>query len=148
MQRFKRILTWALLVLAAAAVVMTFQPRETVIIPDGISLLFWHAEKRCNNCRNIEKLVEQTLQDRKDQGCEEIRLIRLEYDVLAHQPLARQFRVGSITIILTEREHGQNIRLRDLTEEIRKTLSNEDAFKEMLRKELDSFCKKEHTENR
>ena len=134
MQRFKRILTWALLIFVAAAIVATFRPRETVIIPDGISLLFWHAEKRCSNCRNIEDYIDTALQDRED-----FRLFKLEYDVAAYQPLARQFNVGRATIILLDRREGQNVRTRDLSDEVWKNIASEAAFVDMLRKELDAF---------
>jgi len=135
MQRFKRILTWALLIFVAAAVVATFRPRETVIIPDGISLLFWHAEKRCSNCRNIEDYIDLALQDRED-----FRLFKLEYDIASHQSLARRFDVGRATIILLDRKEGRNVRIRDLSDEVWKNIANEAAFIDMLRKELDAFC--------
>jgi len=135
MQRFKRITTWVLLIFVAAAVVTMFRPRETVFIPDGLSVLFWHAEQRCSSCMKIETLLRQSLQDDKD-----FRFIKLEYDVLVNQSLAQQFDVGSPTIILVERQDQQNVRVRDLTAEVWNTINDADAFTAMLQKELKTFC--------
>ena len=136
MQRFKRTITWVLLIFAAAAVVRTFLPRETVFVPDGLCVLFWHAEKRCPPCLKTEMLLRQTLQ-----GYKNFRLVELEYDVFANQPLAEQFHVGTTTIILVERKDRQNVRTRDLTFEVWNTLQDDVAFTAMLQKELDTFSK-------
>ena len=134
MQRFKRAITWFLLVFIAAAVVTQFRPRTTVLLPDGLCVLFWHAETRCVPCRKMEELILQTLQDRKD-----FRLFMLEYDVFANQLLAHELNVGTATIILVERKDRQNIRVRDLTAEVRQSLHDDTAFVEMLRNELEQF---------
>jgi len=134
MQRFKRTITWVLLVFIAAAVVTQFRPRTTVLLPDGLCVLFWHAETRCVPCRKMEELILQTLQDRKD-----FRLFMLEYDVFANQSLAHELNVGTATIILVERKDRQNVRVRDLTTEVRQNLHDDAAFVEMLRNELEQF---------
>ena len=133
MQHFKRILTWALIIFVAAAIVVSFRPRETVVIPDGISLLFWRAEKRCARCLTMEELIHQALSD-----YENVRLFELEYDVFANQSLAQQFNVGSITVILVERKDQKNVRVRDLTDEVRRN-HDDTAFVNMLQKELATF---------
>ena len=142
MQHFKPILTWALLIIVAAAVVMTFRPRETASIPDGVpdengislSLLFWHPEVRCPRCIKMERLINQTLTDYPA-----FQLIAFEYDVFANQSLAQEFDVGTATIILVERKEGQNVRVRNLTTEVWATIGDSDEFIEMLRKELEAF---------
>ena len=134
MQHFKPILTWALLIIVAAAVVMTFRPRETASVPDGVSLLFWHPETRCARCVKMERLIEQTLPDYPV-----FQLIAFEYDVFANQSLAREFNVGTATIILVERKEGQNVRVRNLTTEVWATIGDSDEFIEMLREELETF---------
>jgi len=135
MQRFKRILTWSLLVFVAAAVVAQIRPRETVVVPDGLSLLFWHAKKRCSNCLKMEKIIRQVHQEHG-----EFRLIELEYDVFANELLAQQLKVGRATVILVERKDQQNVRIQDLTEEVWKNFQDEDAFAAMLQKELAEFA--------
>ena len=135
MQHFKRIITWALIVIIAVAVVVTFRPRETVALPDGLNILFWHPEVRCNNCRKIERLLHESLH-----GYDHIKLFELEWDVLANQSLARQFSVATATIILVERSGGQNVRTRDLTTEVWENIrADDDVFVAMLRKELEAF---------
>ena len=136
MQCFKRTITWVLLIFIAVAVVATFRPREAVFLPDGFCVLFWHAEIRCPPCRKMETLLHQTLQNHKD-----FHLISLEYDVFVHQPLARQFNVGTATIILVERKDQQNVRVRDLTLEVWKNLTDDAAFATMLQQELETFVK-------
>ena len=138
MRRFKRTLTWVLLTFVAAAVVRTFLPRETVFVPDGLCILFWHAEKRCTACLKVETLLRQTFQDHKN-----FRLVELEYDVFANHSLAQQFNVGTTTIILVERKDRQNVRIRDLTAEVWNTLQDDTAFLAMLQKELETFSKME-----
>ena len=136
MTHFKRILTWVLLIFVAAAVVITFRPRETVLLPDGLCVLFWHTETRCASCLKMEELLLEALHN--DDG---FRLFILEYDVLAHQSLARELNVGTTTIILVERKDQKNVRVRDLTAEIRKCVTDDAAFVEMLQKELAQFGK-------
>jgi thiol-disulfide isomerase/thioredoxin len=137
MQRLRRILTWILLIFIAGAVVMIFRPREQVILPDdGLCVLFWHSETRCPSCRRMEELLLQTLQNYDD-----LHLFLLEYDVLAYQSLARQFNVGTPTIILVERKDRQDVRVQDLTDKISHDLDDEPAFVEMLQKELSAFIK-------
>ena len=136
MTHFKRILTWVLLIFVAAAVVITFRPRETVLLPDGLCVLFWHAETRCASCLKMEELLMEALHE--DDG---FRFFILEYDVLAHQSLARELNVGTTTIILVERKDQKNVRVRDLTVEIRKCATDDAAFVEMLKKELAQFGK-------
>jgi len=134
MQRLKRTITWVLLIFIAAAVVTTFRPRETVFVPDGLCVLFWHSEKRCTPCLKMEELLRQTLRDHKD-----FSLVVLEYDVFANQSLARQFNVGTATIILVERKDRQNARVRDLTTEVWQNFADETAFVDMLQEELATF---------
>ena len=134
MQRFKRIITYVLLVFVAAAVVTTFRPRETVFVPDGCSVLFWHTEKRCSSCLKMETLLRESLKEFND-----LRLTTLEYDVFANHSLARQFNVGRTTIILVERQDQQNVRIRDLTDEVWNTINDADDFTAMLQKELKMF---------
>ena len=135
MQRFKRTITWVLLIFVAAAVTRTFLPRKTVFVPDGLCVLFWHAETRCTTCLKMETLLRQTLQDYQN-----VRLVKLEYDAFANQSLARQFNVGTTTIILVERKDRQNVRTHDLTAKVWNTLQDDTAFTTMLQKELDTFC--------
>ena len=134
LEDYKRIITWVLLVTVAVAVIMTLRPRETVFIPDGLSLLFWHPEIRCARCEKMERLIQQVLQDHP-----EFQLIRLEYDVFANQSLAWEFNVGTATIILVERKEGQNVRVRNLTTEVWATIGDSDEFIEMLQEELELF---------
>ena len=136
MQHFKRIITWVLLIFIAAAVVMTFRPRETVHLPDGLCVLFWHSETRCASCLKMEELIMQVFDDD-----ENYRLLNLEYDVLAYQSLAKEFDVGTMTIILVERKEGKNVRTRDLTTEVRENIKDDAAFVAMLRKEMVAFSK-------
>ena len=110
------------------------RPRETVFVPDGLCLLFWHAEKRCSNCLKMEKIIGQVHQD-----YDEFQLIKLEYDVFANEALAKQLKVGRTTIILVERKDQQNVRIRDLTDEVWKNIQDENAFSAMLQKELAEF---------
>jgi len=135
MKHFKRIITWVLLIFITAAVVTTFRPRETVLLPDGLCVLFWHSEMRCTVCQKMEEMLHQVLQNHDD-----FRLFRLEYDVLAHQSLAGEFNVGTATIILVERKDRQNVRMRDLTAEIRNNLNDDVAFVTMLQRELKQFA--------
>jgi len=134
MQRFKRTMTWGLLIFITAAVVIMFRPRETGCVPDGLCVLFWHAEKRCPPCRKMETLLRQTLLNDRD-----FQLIVLAYDVFANQSLARQFNVGTATIILVERKYRQNVRVRDLTAEVWQNVNDDAAFADMLRAELETF---------
>ena len=134
----QRTITWILLIFVAAAVVTVFRPRETVFVPDGLCILFWHAERRCTACLKAETLLRQTLRDHND-----YRLVELEYDVFANQSLAKQFSVGTTTIILVERKKRQNVRIRDLTAEVWNTLRDDAAFIAMLQKELETFCRLE-----
>ena len=134
MQRFKRTITWVLLIFIAAAVVTMFRPRETRFVPDGLCVLFWHAEKRCPPCRKMETLLRQTLQNYMD-----FQLVVLEYDVFANQSLARQFNVGTATVILVERKDWQNVRVRDLTTEVWKNVKDDAAFVNMLQEALETF---------
>jgi len=90
----------------------------------------------------MEDLILQTLQDRED-----FRLFMLEYDVFAYQSLAREFNVGTATIILVERKDRRNIRTQDLTVEVRQNLHDGAAFVEMLRNELDQFARADGTES-
>ena len=83
----------------------------------------------------MEKFLRQTLQDHKN-----YQLIMLEYDVFANQSLARQFNVGTTTIILVERKDRQNERVRDLTAEVWENIKDESAFLELLQKELEQFA--------
>jgi len=142
MRPLKRTITWVLLVFIAAAIVTTFRPRETVFLPDGLCVLFWHSEKRCPPCLKMEEILHQVLQNHDD-----FRLFNLEYDVLAHQSLAHEFSVGTITITLVERKNQQNVRVRDLTAEIRKNLNDDAAFVTMLQKELEQFANTREFEN-
>ena len=135
MQRFKRTITWVLLIFIAAAVVTQFRPRTTILLPDGLCVLFWHAETRCVPCRKMEELILQTLQDRND-----FRLFMLEYDVFSNQSLASEFNVGTATIILVERKNRQNVREKDLTTAVRQNLHDAVAFVEMLHSELEQFA--------
>ena len=132
----QRTLTWALLIFVAAAVVTVIRPRETVFVPDGLCVLFWHAEKRCTACLQVETLLRQTLQDYND-----YRLVELEYDIFANQSLAQQFNVGTTTIILVERKDRQNVRARNLTTEVWNTLPDDAAFTAMLQQALEAFGK-------
>ena len=138
MQRFKRIITWFLLIFVAAAIVTVLRPRETVFLPDGRCILFWHAETRCSNCLKMETLLRQVLREQKG-----FHLITLEYDVFANQSLAQQFGVGMTTIILVERKNRQSVRIRDLTTEVWKNIHDESAFIDMLREELETFWERE-----
>ena len=134
MQHFKRTVTWVLLIFIAAAVVTKLRPRTTVFVPDGLCVLFWHAETRCTPCRKMEELLRKTLQEHK-----EYKLVILEYDIFANQSLARQFDVGTATIILVERKYRQNLRIRDLTTEVHQHLPDDTAFTAMLQEELTAF---------
>ena len=135
MQHFKRIITWVLVIIIAVAVVISFRPRETVVLPDGLSILFWHPEIRCERCRKMERLLHESLH-----GYDHVRLFELEWDVLANQSLARQFNVGTATIIFVERRNGENVRIRDLTTEVWENIrAEDDVFAAMLRKELKAF---------
>jgi thiol-disulfide isomerase/thioredoxin len=134
MQHFKRTITWVLLIFVVAAAAMILRPQETVVVPDGFSILFWHAKKRCTPCLKMEALLRQTLQEYQD-----VHLIELEYDVFANQSLAQQFNVGRTTIILVERKDQQNVRVRDLATEVWKTIHDEAAFTAMLQEELTMF---------
>jgi hypothetical protein len=134
MQRFKRTITWVLLIFVAAAVVTVFRPRETVFVPDGLCLLFWHGETRCVPCLKMETLIRQTLFNYND-----FHMIKLEYDVWANQPLAQEFNVGTTTIILVERKDRRNVRVRDLTTEVWNNINDEAAFLAMLQEELEMF---------
>ena len=137
MKHFKRTLTWILLVFIAAATLTTLRPRETVFIPNGLCVLFWHAEKRCATCLKMEKSLRKTLKNHKD-----FRLVVLEYDVFSNQSLAKQFDVGTTTIILLERKDQQNVRIRDLTTEVWINIRNNEAyFENMLQKELEQFVR-------
>ena len=134
MPLIRRTIIWVLLIFVAAAVVRVFLPRETVFVPDGLCLLFWHAEKRCATCQKMETLLRQTLQDYND-----FSVVELEYDVFANQSLAQQFNVGTTTIILVERKNRQNVRMRDLTSEVWNTIQDDAAFTTMLQHELETF---------
>ena len=134
MQRFRRALTWVLLIFIAAAVVTRFRPRDTVFVPDGLCVLFWHAESRCIPCRKMEALLRETLREYKD-----FKLVVLEYDAFANQPLARQFNVGTATVILVERKNRQSVRVRDLTTEVHRYITDDAAFVAMLQRELEKF---------
>ena len=133
-QRFKRTITWVLLIFIVSAIVMMFRPRETVSIPDGLCILFWHAEKRCANCLKMEEFLMQAFSDHED-----FRLFVFEYDVLSNQSLAWEFNVGTTTIILVERKDQQNARVRDLTTKVWENINDEAAFVNMLRQELEQF---------
>ena len=132
----QRIIIWILLLFVAAAVVRMFRPRETVSIPDGLCILFWHAEQRCTVCLKAETLLRQTLLNHAN-----FRLVELEYDVFANQSLAQQFNVGTMTIILVERKDRQNVRTLDLTTKVWNTLQDDAAFVAMLQNELKMFGK-------
>jgi len=138
MQRFKWTITWVLLIFTAAAVITVLRPRETVFVPDGLCVLFWHAEIRCPPCLKMETLLRQTLPH-----YENVHLVCLEYDVWANLSLARQFNVGTATIILVERKNQQNVRVRDLTAEVWKNITNDAELTAMLQKELSAFCGRE-----
>lgn len=138
MRCLTRTITWILLIFTAAAVITVFRPRETVFVPDGLCVLFWHAEIRCPPCLKMEMLIRQTLPLYKG-----FRMVSLEYDVWSYQPLARQFNVGTATIILIERKNRQNVRVRDLTAEVWNNINNDAEFTAMLHKELSAFCRTE-----
>ena len=143
MQRFQRTITWGLLIFIAAAIVTTFRPRETIFLPDGLCVLFWHSETRCPPCLKMEELILQVLDDQKG-----YRLCNLKYDVLAHQLLAQEFNVGTATIILVERKDQKNIRIRDLTARVWQNITDDFAFVTMLRQELEQFANTGESQSR
>ncbi|MDR2437862.1 MAG: hypothetical protein LBE12_00640 [Planctomycetaceae bacterium] len=136
----KQILFWFLLIFIISAVltqiVLQFQDQETVEIPDGFNIIFCHARIRCRACIKMESLVRRTLDEIKNDSGTKFQLTTLEYDIPANRTFAKQFHIGTATVILLEQKNGKTVWFRDLTAEVWNQLNNETAFVEMLKNEL------------
>ncbi|MDR2115071.1 MAG: hypothetical protein LBP87_01695 [Planctomycetaceae bacterium] len=136
----KRILFWFLLVFIISAILtqitLRFRCQETVEIPDGFNVIFCHARVRCQACIKMEALVRRTLFEIENHSGSKFQLTTLEYDIPANQTFAKQFHIGTATVILLEQKNGKTLWSRNLTTEVWKQLNNETSFVEMLKNEL------------
>lgn len=143
----KRMVTVFLLVFVVSAVVATLvlsrQRREPSIIPDGISVLFFHAQARCPTCLNMEKLIRRVLNDSfRAEINNEIGMVLIPYDVSENREIVKRFHVGTISVILVEKEKGRIIRHRDLSPDVWDHHGNDTVMIGILSTELSEFIRK------
>lgn len=139
----KRLITLFLLFFVSSAmltlVARSFREQEENTVPDGVSLLFFHARGRCPKCIHLEKrlrkLFDETLRTETETG--KTGLLVIPYDAPENREIAERFHIGTISLVLIDQQHGKVVRYRDFSGDIWN--SNEDEMFDDLSKKIDEF---------
>jgi hypothetical protein len=139
----KRLITWLLLAFVAVTLIVQIgnllRHVEAAEIPDGVSVIFFHAKVRCPTCTAMEKFIHTTLDthfpDETTTG--NITLYVFDYESPESQAIAERFGVGTATVILLHQQDGEEITARNLAADCWKRVGDETAFCTMLKTNLD-----------
>lgn len=107
-------------------------------LPEGLSLVVWHAEKRCLTCRSMEEGSRECLENFFPEN--EIRFLTRNYEAPENAQLAERFRIATAGVFLVFRENGTEA-AKNLTDPAWKTVGDRTVFVEMLRDEIEAFCR-------
>lgn len=143
--KIRTLITWGLLIFIGSTLitraVLSRRAGDATAIPDGVSVLLFHAQTRCSTCLNLEKTVRSTLdilcqQSKKQRG---IPLFLLAYDAPQQRRWAEQFHVGTVTVILVEQRNGDIIRHRDLSHQVWQNIQDDSAMRKVFLSECLQF---------
>jgi hypothetical protein len=144
-QLFKKILTGGLILFALATcviqVVRPFRTSSPTQLSDGVTLIFFHAAARCPECRAMEKYVRETFETHFQESVRSgnLQLAVLPYDTPENRDLAERFHVGTVAVVIVKRQNRQDVMVKNLAFDCWRLLHKEEAFQEMLRKNLEEM---------
>ena len=127
-----------------ASIFLSFRKRESIEIPDGTGILFFHAKVRCPTCINMEKLIRRVLDDsfRAEMKSGRIGLVLIPYDAPENRKIVERFHVGTISVVLVEKEKGRIVQHRDLSPQVWSHHGNETLMTDIFSTELSRFIRK------
>ncbi len=140
----RQLVTVALLVFVVSVLathtLRSFRSHGAAEIPDGKSLLFFHAQARCSTCLRLEKIIRELLDDYGENiTFVPTALVSIAYDAPENRDIADFFHVGTISVILVEKKADRIIRQRDLSHNVWEHVRDDAAMTEMLTREVREF---------
>jgi hypothetical protein len=143
----KRLITWMLLGFVAVTFIVQIgnllRHVEATEIPDGISVIFFHAKIRCPTCTTMEKYVHTTLDTYfpEETAADIIKLYVFDYESPESRVVAERFQVGTAAVILLNQQEGREMTARNLAADCWKLVGDETAFCQMLKTNLEEVIR-------
>lgn len=144
-EKVKSTLTVVLLLFAgvtlAVQIAKEFRTVQPIRLEEGLNVVCTHATARCTTCLTIEKLTRELLkeqfQKRVDSG--DIVFRELNYEHPESSDFCNEYKVATASVVLVSIRNGETIAGVNLANESWKLHTDEDAFKEMLKEQIDSI---------
>ena len=124
-------------------IMQIFRSTQTVTsreLPEGTSVIVFHATIRCPTCRTMERLTKDLL----DQSFSErdVAFYVMDYQAPENQEIVKRFQVATATVVFLEKE-GDSVRFENLANEAWETVGEDEKFTEAIRTNLERFLKKQ-----
>ena len=144
-QKIKPILTILLLAFAGIALVVQitkeFRSVEPMRLAEGLNVVCTHATARCPTCTTMERLTKETLHEsfKDDVTAGKIVFREINYEQPEVASLAEKFKVATASVVLVNVKNGEIITGKNLADEAWKLYTDEPAFKNMLKEQIDAM---------
>ena len=109
-------------------------------LPEGTSVIVFHAAIRCPTCRTMERLTKELL-DNLFSG-QDVAFYVMDYQAPENQEIVKRFGIATATVVFLEKE-GNSVRFENLVNEAWETVGQEERFTQTIRTNLERFLKKE-----
>lgn len=148
MTSWKSVIKIGLLIFIALTVLIQicslFEQVKQTQLPDGKYALFFHATVRCPSCLFMERLTKRVMGESFSDSS--IKLISLNYQSRENQALADELGVGASGVILLEKT-GDSQRVLNLIAQSWAEVGNEQAFIQMLKRNIGLFLQTDSTQS-
>ena len=144
-EKIKPILAVALLTFAgvtlAVQIAKEFRTVEPLLLADGLNVVCTHATTRCPTCLTMKRLARETLDESfKDAvAAGQIVFREVNYEQPEVTAFANEFKVATASVILVNVQNGQIVAGKNLVNEAWRLHTDEPAFKQMLKEQIDAM---------
>ena len=132
----------------AAQVVKEFRTVEPLRFADGLNVVCTHATTRCPTCQTMKRLTSETLDESFGEAVStgQIVLREVNYEHPEAAAFAGEFKVATASVVLVEVRDGKIVTGKNLVKEAWKLHTDDAAFKQMLKEQIDAMLQGETLE--
>ena len=144
-EKIKPALTVVLLLFAgvtlAVQIAKEFRHVEPLTFRNGLNVICTHATTRCPTCLTIERLTQELLNDKYKEMLDSGRIAfqEVNYERPEAADFSNEYKVATASVVLILIQNGKTIVGVNLANEAWKLHTDDEAFKKMLKEQIDSM---------
>ncbi|MCL2005474.1 MAG: nitrophenyl compound nitroreductase subunit ArsF family protein [Planctomycetaceae bacterium] len=125
----------------ALQIAKEFRAVEPLRLADGLNIVCTHATVRCPPCLAMIRLVNEVLEEsyRDAVAAGQIVFRAVNYEQPESADFAYRFKIATAAVVLVKVQDGNIVAEKNLITEARNLYSDESAFKQMLREQIDAM---------